>query len=75
MWVIFLWPCFLLPVDLKKKKKKKLYLWMRMRVSYIITALQVLSYQFIHNDVHALAGVFEVDSWMIGTKRKRKRII
>ena len=57
------------------KKKKKLYLWMRMRVSYIITALQVLSYQFIHNDVHALAGVFEVDSWMIGTKRKRKRII
>ena len=23
MWVIFLWPCFLLPVDLKKKKKKK----------------------------------------------------
>ena len=48
---------------------------MRMRVSYIITALQVLSYQFIHNDVHALAGVFEVDSWMIGTKRKRKRII
>ena len=59
----------------KKKKKKKLYLWMRMRVSYIITALQVLSYQFIHNDVHALAGVFEVDSWMIGTKRKRKRII
>lgn len=42
---------------------------MRTRASYIITALQVLSYQFIHNDEHALAGVFEVDSWMIGKKK------
>ena len=49
-------------------------------MGYIFMALfsvacEVQSYQFIHNDVHALAGVFEVDSWMIGTKRKRKRII